>query len=85
VGWALFYMFVVLKIPIALLLYIVWWAVKEEPATDEEHDPRGGGGSKHPRSPKPRGPRRGPHADPLPPAAPARVRAQGKKIDRSHV
>jgi hypothetical protein len=83
VGWALFYMFVVLKIPIALMLWIVWWAVREEPAADETDVDGTGGGGDHPRPRKPRPPRRGPHADPLP-KPPARVRAQGKTLDRQH-
>jgi hypothetical protein len=65
-----------LKLPLAGLIYIVWWAIKQEPedATNPEDD----GGIKrhdrpHPPKPFPRLPRRGPHGDP-PPAAPARVR-----------
>ena len=84
VGWALFYMFVILKIPIVLLLWLVWYAVKEEPATGDDSEVReGGGGGNHPRPHKPRPPRRGPHADPLP-QSPSRVRATGKKLSRSH-
>ncbi|MDQ3675684.1 MAG: hypothetical protein M3401_02600, partial [Actinomycetota bacterium] len=59
------FIMVVLKLPIALLLYIVWWAVKatpenEAPPVDED------GGTKtrprpHPRPRRPRPPRRGPH------------------------
>ena len=29
--WAVFWLAVVLKIPIGLLLYIVWWAAKDPP------------------------------------------------------
>ena len=72
---AFIWMFVVLKIPLAALLWLVWWAVKEpEPpvAVDE-----GEGGSKQPdrpHGPKPsRPPRRGPGHGASPPA-PARVR-----------
>ncbi len=84
-GWTFLWMMVVLKIPVAGLLYIVWWAVKAEP------DPAGeGGGSdggskrRHPRPPLPRHPRRGPHGDPLP-VPPARVRraiARSRSLDR---
>jgi hypothetical protein len=67
-----------LKIPIAALLYLVWWAVRSEPAPADEqpvhaeprplHDP-------DPRLPRrPRPPRRGPHAEP-PPHPPACTRA----------
>lgn len=67
---------VVLKIPVALLLYLVWWAFRQEPAIEEAP---GGSADDHefrrfdkqPRSP--RGPRRGPHAPdarPLPDCPP---------------
>ena len=85
VGWTLFYMLVILKIPIIALLCLVWWAVKQEP------EPAGGEsrerlrrGPIHPRPPRKPGPsRRGPHAEP-PPATPQRVRARGKRIERTH-
>lgn len=67
-------MMIGLKLPIAALLYIVWWAVHATP--DEEEAPEGEGGTRrppHPRRPLPRTPRRGPHGDPLP-SAPARTR-----------
>jgi hypothetical protein len=69
------WMFVVLKIPIAALLWLVWWAVKEpDPVTGGEDE----GGSRRPARPHgprtpPRPPRRGPrHGASLP--APPRVR-----------
>jgi hypothetical protein len=66
-----------LKVPIAALIYLVWWAVKQEPEEDSAHTDDGGGGVKrpprHPRKPFPRHPRRGPHGDPAP-LPPARVR-----------
>ena len=84
-GWTLFYMLVILKIPVIGMLLLVWWAVRQEP------EPAGGEsrellrrGPDHPRRPrKPRPPRRGPHADPLP-SAPARVRAKARRIERTH-
>jgi hypothetical protein len=64
-----------LKLPLAALIYICWWAIKQEPEQPPSSD--GGGGTKrpriHPREPFPRRPRRGPHGDPAPPP-PARVR-----------
>jgi hypothetical protein len=74
-GWGFVWLMLVLKIPIAALLYIVWWAIKqEEPAPGTS----GEGGTKapphpHPRRPLPRSPRRGPHGEP-PVPAPARTR-----------
>jgi hypothetical protein len=76
------YMMLVLKIPIAALLYIVWWAIRATPELDSDSGDDGGlhrwpHGPRPPHAPKPR---RGPHADP-PPAPPARVRsvvAQGR-------
>lgn len=64
-----------LKLPLAGLIYIVWWAVKQEP---EETKPDDDGGipkreRPHPVKPFPRLPRRGPHGG-APPAPPARVR-----------
>jgi hypothetical protein len=81
-------MFVILKIPICALLYIVYRAVKDvpEPAGGEDggtkvHHPR------HPRHPRPRNPRLprrgGPHAA-VPPKAPQRIRARAKRIERTH-
>jgi hypothetical protein len=81
VGWTFFYMFVVLKIPILALAYIVWWAVKQE--ADDEPRERIHRGGDRPRPRHPRPPRRGPHAEPLPPS-PQRTRAMGKRVERAH-
>jgi hypothetical protein len=85
VGWTLFYMLVILKIPIIALLCLVWWAVKQEPepAEGDSREPLRRGPD-HPRGPrKPTPPRRGPHAEP-PPVPPQRVRAKGKRVERTH-
>jgi hypothetical protein len=73
--WAVVWLALILKIPIAALLYIVWWAVKEPPAPEAEPGDGDGGSRRdpHPRITPPHPPRRGPHADPLPPS-PDRVR-----------
>lgn len=75
VTWGFLWLMLALKIPLAALIYIVWWAVKQEP--DDTHSSDDDGGVKHrnphPRPPFPRRPRRGPHGDPAP-APPARVR-----------
>lgn len=62
--WPVFYLMVILKIPVAFLLYLVYWAIKQtdepaaEPETGEDHGHR-----RWRTEPKrPRGPRRGPHA-----------------------
>jgi hypothetical protein len=84
-GWTMLYLFVALKIPILAAIWLVYWAVKQEP--DPSEDVRDDGGSKprpHPIPRLPRTPRRGPHADPEP-AAPPRVRpvrARGRDLAR---
>ncbi|MGI8629005.1 MAG: hypothetical protein ACR2LV_02415 [Solirubrobacteraceae bacterium] len=65
-----------LKIPLIGLIYIVWWAIKQEPEQAPSRDDDGGvkrKGRPHPRKPLPRPPRRGPHGAPAP-APPSRVR-----------
>jgi hypothetical protein len=86
VYWAFFYMFVILKIPICALLYIVWKAIRDvpEPADGgEEREIR----RRHPRHPRPTPPRRprrgGSHAATVP-APPQRIRARAKRIQRTH-
>ena len=77
-------MMVVLKIPVVMLLWICWWAIRQ---TDMEMElPPDGGGSDRdphhgPRPHRPRPPRRGPHAEP-PPRSPSRVRADGRELAR---
>jgi hypothetical protein len=72
--WGFLWLMVALKIPIAALLYIVWWAVHQdtEPDTGTDDD---GGTKVHPHDDhRPLGPRlprpRGPHGDPMPPSPP---------------
>lgn len=70
------WLMVALKVPIAALFYLVWWATRapegaDEGATDWKKPYVG---PDHPRSRKPRPPRRGLHGDPVP-RPPARVRA----------
>jgi hypothetical protein len=58
-GWTLFFMMVILKIPLAAALYLIWYAVKQEP--DPEESP--GSDDRQPwrkPPPLPRSPRRGP-------------------------
>jgi hypothetical protein len=85
VGWGFIWLMVILKIPIAALLYLVWWAIKQSDI--EEITETGDGGVKPPHRPRaPRHPRRrGPHGSPgaarpmprvRPPAMTVRARAQ---------
>ncbi|HEY8625607.1 MAG TPA: hypothetical protein VIL82_06350 [Solirubrobacteraceae bacterium] len=73
--WGFIWLMLALKVPIAALIYIIWWAIKQEPEETPPSEDDGGLKRKrpHPREPFPRRPRRGPHGDPAP-APPARVR-----------
>ena len=76
--WGFIWLMVVLKIPIALLLWLVWWAIRQDPDDAGESQGGGDGGSKvrHPHDPLPRHPRhRGPHGSPAP-ASPPRTRTK---------
>ena len=70
------YLFLGLKIPLLLLYWLVYWAIKAEP---DPEDAGGDGGSRkarpHPVPTLPRHPRRGPHGgDAVPLPSPPRVR-----------
>jgi hypothetical protein len=73
--WGVFWLAVVLKIPIVALLLIVWWAIRQEPVTEADDDDRGGSDRdpRHPRNRPPHPPRRGPHREATP-RSPQRVR-----------
>jgi hypothetical protein len=73
--WAVFWLAVILKIPIVALLTLVWWAVRQTPLPEADQEDGGGGSRRnpHPRTQPPHLPRRGPHGDPLP-VPPDRVR-----------
>lgn len=86
-GWTFLYMMLFLKLPIAGLLGIVWWAIHQTPEGFES-PAEGDGGSRRPRHPRPprgRSPRRrDPHGAPSP-ASPARTRtlvARGRTTHR---
>ena len=78
--WAIFFLMVVLKIPVLGSIWIVWWASRqydEEPQTDDD-----GGNKRRKMPPKlPRDPRRGPHGGgavaPLPACPPHPGRQAG--------
>jgi hypothetical protein len=87
--WTFIWLMFLLKIPIAGLLWLVWWAIHkadEEPLSANDED----GGSKvdlnrhlHRRPPRPPRPRRGPHVG-APPPSPPRIRsvvARARKVE----
>ena len=85
--WGLVWLMLALKIPLAGLIYIVWWAIKQEP--EEAGKPGEDGGIRrldrpHPIKPFPRLPRRGPHgvAPPPPPARVRTVRARARTLEQ---
>jgi hypothetical protein len=83
-AWGIVWLAVLLKLPIAALLYIVWWAIKDPPAVMADEGEGGSpdrGPGRHPRGRPPHPPRRGPHAAPEP-ASPARVRAPERRTPR---
>jgi hypothetical protein len=85
--WGVFWLAVILKVPIVALLTIVWWAVRQPPVPEAEQEDGDGGSRRgpHPRDRPPHPPRRGPHADP-PPAPPSRVRVarRGPRVPGPH-
>jgi len=75
------WLMVCLKVPIAALLYLVYWASRSPEPDEETLEPaRITPDPPHPRTPRwPRPPRRGPHAEPEP-RAPRRIRARGRRL-----
>jgi hypothetical protein len=84
VTWGFIWLMLALKVPIAALIYIIWWAIKQDPEETPPSDGDGGQRRKrpHPRQPFPRRPRRGPHGDPapFPPARVRTVRAKARTV-----
>ena len=78
------WMMLALKVPIAALLYLVWWASRSpETAEPEQRDWRPIRPPDHPRPKRPSPPRRGPHAEPEP-VPPKRTRVYAKPRVLSH-
>jgi hypothetical protein len=60
--WPIFFLGVVLKIPIAGALFLIWYAVRAEPEMEELPEDGDEDFRRWRRTPtRPRGPRRGPH------------------------
>jgi hypothetical protein len=81
----IFFLGVVLKIPIFAALYMIYWAVRAEPEVDGATDDEDHGFRRWRTDPrKPRDPRRGPHtpdARPLPDCPPGgRVRDVRRRV-----
>lgn len=70
----IFFLGVVLKVPVFGALYLIYWAVRQEPELDESTDDGEHGFRRWRNDPRrPRGPRRGPHrpdARPMPECPP---------------
>ncbi len=70
--WPMFFLLVVLKVPILGTIYLLWWAAQPAPDQFSEEDGADDPGRRRPRPKFPRGPRRDPHGDgakPLPSGA----------------
>lgn len=78
-GWTFVWLMVALKVPIAALLYIVYWAIKQ---SDADAPTGGDGGIRPPHRPRlpsrPRPRRGGPHGSPG--AAPLRPRVRAAPL-----
>jgi hypothetical protein len=84
VTWGFIWLMFVLKIPILMLLGIVWWAVKQEQDPAEDVPPQMVPARPHPPE-RPRRKRpRGPHGDAAVLPSPPRVRtpAQARETSR---
>ena len=87
-GWGFVWLMVIMKIPIVMLLALVWWAVRQTPDESGRGEDGGSGNvpdRPRPHRPRPRAPRparRGPHPGVRAPVRP-RVRAAGTRRVRA--
>ena len=58
--WPIFFLLVVLKVPVLAMIYLVWWACHPVPEVDTGDDGGGDYGRRRNRPRFPFGPRRGP-------------------------
>ncbi len=87
----MFWLILVMKVPIAALLYIVWWAIREPPVPEPDSGDGGAGSAPIPtpacirHGPRAAGPtpggRRARPAGPAPPAAAGACRS-ASRVDR---
>jgi hypothetical protein len=59
--WPIFFLMVVLKIPVIASIWLVWWAAHQDVEQPEEAEDEGGNKRRKMPPKLPRGPRRGPH------------------------
>jgi hypothetical protein len=79
--WPIFFLLVVLKIPVFSALWLVWWASRATPEADgAAEDSDGGFGRWRPLRPRSRGPHGGPHGG----LVSRRVRARPAELVSDH-
>lgn len=81
--WGFLWVMFALKIPLAMLLWLVWWAAHQTPEEPGGDDSDGGLRRRH-RQPRPRDPRRrGPHGGDAAIPAPPRTRVSARARRRA--
>jgi hypothetical protein len=83
VTWGFIWLMFVLKIPILMLLGIVWWAVRQEQDPAEDVPPETVPARPHPPERPQRKRPRGPHGEPAVLPSPPRVRTTVKGRETS--
>lgn len=87
--WPIFFLLVVLKVPAVGMIWLLFWAARNESENGLVDESEGGGGRRRPQPPLPRGPRRGPHGDgtikQIPRRSELRVRPGGRQAEPTRV